>query len=297
MSKRFLVSLAALLTVMGALAAPVLAQPAHDSRPPLPAPPPPPPPPQTPPVPVTPPADATPSAVIVASDADASVTLKSGAVERTVAVKKGDNRIELPRGHFVAQVDPAKARVQPTEGDLAEPGQEVRLVLTTQGRVMIALPGEDGRVEVDGKALAAKDGKASADLPAGPHSIIVRQPGHFGAKGSVDVAPGRTVDVAARLEKFEGGGNQNLAWAGILGGGALIVAAIAVDAFSKYDEIGGDTTRWTLLGLGTVGFVAGTILLKSSIDANASPPVKDASFDVKVAGVRGGAVAQVGARF
>lgn len=242
-------------------------------------------------------APAKPSILIIAADADFSLTIKSGTTERKIDLKKGENRIELPQGHFVLQADPARMRAEPAEGDLTEPGGEVRILLTTQGKVAVAAPGLDARVEVDGKALVAHDGKAQAELPAGPHSVIVRKPGHYGAKGTVDVAPGRTADVSAQLERFEGNGNKTFAWAGIIGGGALIVAAIAVDAFSKYDDIGGDATRWTLLGLGSVGFVGGTILLKGYLDEEAAPPVKDARFDVKVAALPGGALAQIGGKF
>lgn len=239
---------------------------------------------------------ARPCAVIVTSDAETTVTLNAGAVERTVTLKPGENRIEMPAGHFAVHADPARARIEPAEGDLGEPGQEVRVTVKTRGHVTVTVAGE-GRAEVDGKPLTAKEGKAEVDLPAGEHSLIVKQPGYFGTKGALAVAPGRTAEVVPRLEKFSGGGNPTLAWAGILGGGALIVAAISIDAFSKYDQIGGDATRWTLLGLGSVGFVGGTILLKSAIDAEASPPVRDGSFDVKVSAVRGGAVAQVGGTF
>ncbi len=242
-------------------------------------------------------APAKPSILMVVSDVDASLTIKLATTERKVDLKKGENRVELPQGHFTLLVDPAKVRAEPAEGDLTESGGELRIVLTTLGRVDVALPGEDGRIELDGKTLPAKDGKVHAEVPAGPHSLIVRRPGHFGAKGSVDVAPGRTTAVTAQMEKFEGTGNKTLAWVGIIGGGALVVGAIAVDAFGKYDEIGGDATRWTLLGLGAVGFVGGTILLKGYLDEDATPPVKDARFDVKVAVLPGGALAQVGGKF
>jgi hypothetical protein len=75
----------------------------------------------------------------------------------------------------------------------------------------------------------------------------------------------------------------------------LVVAAIAIDALSTYDELGGDVTRWSLLGVGAAGFVGGTILLKHTLDEAA--PVKDVRYDVKVAGLRGGAVANLSLRF
>ncbi len=92
---------------------------------------------------------------------------------------------------------------------------------------------------------------------------------------------GKTHAIAPELAAFDPG-NRTVAWAGVLGGGALLLTSVLVERFAGADEMGGEPVRWGLVGLGLAGFVGGTMMMKDILRKEAKPPLKDGSFDVKV---------------
>jgi len=239
------------------------------------------------------PAPVAPGALILNADADGLIAQVSGAL---VGLKKGSNRTEQPAGSAKVLVKTPAGRVV-FDGVIVIPsGGEERVDLTSLGQLGVRTPA-DAKVTVDGKPLTAAAGGFAAELEPGTHSLLVTAPGCIGKKGSVDIEAGKKTTMTAKLDPFAPPGHTKLAWAGILGGGALIVAALVIESTSKFDEFGGDPVRWTLLGVGTAGFVGGTLLLKSGMDEAATPPTQDGTFEVKVSQVRGGAMAQLGMRF
>lgn len=252
------------------------------------------------PAPATPPAAAAPGTLVVVADADGLVAeLRAGSDTRAVGLKKGENRFEYPAGVVKIVIKKADgATVHEAEVQVPS-GAEARVQFASRGQLVVKAP-EGGKVEVDGKALEAKDGQVAADVDPGDHSVVVTAPGKVGQKGQVGVTAGKTTTVQAKLDAFQPAGNTTLAYVGMIGGGALVVTALVIDATTRFDELGGDATRWGLFGVGAAGFVGGTILLKSTMDEQ--PPVQDRGFDVQVSGVglaptKGGAMAQVQLKF
>lgn len=242
------------------------------------------------------PAPAAPGKLIIQADADdlvAEVRAPAGEA-RMVGLKKGDNPIEVASGTVQVSVQTKSGKkVGDFTVELAA-GGEAKLAVRSRGTLVVQVPA-DADVKVGDKELEAQEGKFTVDLEPGSHSVLVQRPGYFGQKGDIAVDAGKTATVAPQLEAYDYGGKKTYAYAAIIGGGALVVAAIALDALGSYDEFGGDASRWTLLGVGAAGFVGGTILLKHTLDEVA--PVKDVRYDVKIARLQGGAVATLGLRF
>lgn len=233
---------------------------------------------------------------MITADADDLVAeIKAPASEpRLVGLKKGENAIEVTSGSVQVSVQTKGGRKVVEQGIDVPAGGQAQLAVRSRGILLVQVPA-DADVQVEGKDVEADAGKFQVELEPGSHSLVVQRPGQFGQKGSVAVEAGKTATVAPQFETYDYGGKKTYAYAGIIGGGVLVVAAIAIDALSTYDEFGGDVTRWSLLGVGAAGFVGGTILLKHTLDQAA--PVKDVRYDVKVAGLRGGAVANLSLRF
>ena len=234
--------------------------------------------------------------LIIQADADDLVAevRAPGSEPRMIGLKKGDNSVEVASGSVQVSVQTKGGKkVSDSTVDVA-PGGEAKLAVRSRGTVVIQVPA-DADVTVGGKDVEGQEGKFTVELEPGAHSLVVQRPGHFGQKGDVTVIAGKTATVAPQLESYDYGGKKTYAYAAILGGGALVVAAIALDALGSYDEFGGDVTRWSLLGLGAAGFVGGTIMLKHTLDEAA--PIKDVRYDVKIARLQGGAVASLGLRF
>lgn len=250
------------------------------------------------PVAVTPEAPLAPGALLLVVDAD---TDDATVGSQGASLKKGENRFALPAGNVAYAVKFASGLT--VKGDAkVPPGGEVRAEVWSTGKLLLHV-GEGARVEIDGKATPVVAGEALADAGIGSHSVIVTQPGFVGRKASVDVTGGHTSEITANLEKFEVPVDNTLAWVGILGGGALVVSALVIDAVTEYNKVGGEATRWSLLGIGTAGFVGGTLLLKHNLDEVGMPPTKDGSFDVKITrllspnGSCNGAMAMLGWRY
>ncbi len=251
---------------------------------------------ETPPAAPAPPVVAAPGKLIIQADADDLVAevRAPGSEPRMIGLKKGDNSVEVASGSVQVSVQTKGGKkVSDSTVDVA-PGGEAKLAVRSRGTVVIQVPA-DADVTVGGKDVEGQEGKFTVELEPGAHSLVVQRPGHFGQKGDVTVIAGKTATVAPQLESYDYGGKKTYAYAAILGGGALVVAAIALDALGSYDEFGGDVTRWSLLGLGAAGFVGGTIMLKHTLDEAA--PIKDVRYDVKIARLQGGAVASLGLRF
>jgi hypothetical protein len=181
-----------------------------------------------------------------------------------------------------------------TEQTVQTAAQPLKVAVVSRGRVVIQVPA-DADVELDGKEVKADKGAFTLDADPGSHTLLVQRAGQYGQKGSIEVAVGKTTTVPVTFQGWDAGGKKTWAWVAMLGGGALIATAVTINAVSKYDEIGGDAARWTLFGLGTAGFVGGTVLLKHAMDEQA--PVQDTRFNVQVGQTRGGAMATVGWKF
>lgn len=251
------------------------------------------------PQPTPPPAPApapAPGKLVINADADDLVAeIKApGAEPRLLGLKKGDNTAEVNAGSVQVSVQTKAGRKVGDHSVEVPAGGQAQLSVRSRGTLVVQVPA-DADVQVGGKDVDADAGKFQVELEPGAHSLVVQRAGQFGQRGSVTVEAGKTATVAPQFEAYDYGGKKTYAYAGIIGGGALVVAAIAVDALSKYDELGGDVTRWSLLGIGAAGFVGGTILLKHTLDEAA--PIKDVRYDVKVAGLRGGALANLSLRF
>jgi hypothetical protein len=151
-------------------------------------------------------------------------------------------------------------------------------------------------IEVDGKAVTVKDGRAQSSHAAGKHSVVVSAPGRVGQKADVEVVAGKTHTISTELQQLEIG-NKSLAWAGIFGGGALLLTSVLMESFVDAGAAGGDVTRWGLAGVGTAGFVMGTIMMKDILKKESAPPVEDTTFKVRVSAARGFQGASVALRF
>ena len=233
-----------------------------------------------------------PGALVVVVDADADDAMVGG---QSIALKKGENRVSLPAGNVEYVVKFASGIT--VKGVATVPaGGEARAEAWSGGRLVVHV-GDGGKVEVDGKPAVVAGGQAALDLPIGTHTVVVTQTGHIGRKASVDVTGGHTSEIMANLDVFAVDVHNGLAWTGIIGGGALIVAALVIDGVTTYDKVGGEATRWSLLGVGTAGFVGGTLLLKHNMDEVGTPPTQDGTFDVKITRYGNGAMALLGWRF
>lgn len=246
-----------------------------------------------PPAEAAPPAPAAPGVLVLVADDDGLVAEVSGTI---AGLKKGDNRFDLAAGSARVVVKTAAGKVVHEGVAVIPSAAEERIAIVSLGKLEVRAPAQS-KVAVDGKDLTASGDAYAADLQPGSHSVVVTSAGRIGKKGSVEIEAGKKAAIAANLEAFEPAGHETLAWVGIIGGSALIVAALVVEATTKYDEAGGDPVRWTLLGVGSAGLVGGTLLLKSAMDEAAAPPVKEGTFDVKVTQVRGGAMARLAMRF
>jgi len=234
--------------------------------------------------------------LVISADADDLVAeIKvAGGDARLVGLKKGDNRVELAAGDVVVSVSTkAGRRILDTKVAITG-GGESRLDVKSRGTLVVEAPA-DADVSLDDRDVAAEGGVFKATATPGGHSLVVQRAGYYGMRGTVEVEVGKTARVATQFEAFDPGPKATIAWAGIIGGGALVVAAVAIDATSRFDEWGGDVARWTLLGTGAAAFVGGTVMLKHTMDEPA--PIKDTRFSVQVARVKGGALAGLTLRF
>lgn len=245
-----------------------------------------------PPAAVTPEAPLAPGSLILAVDADTDDASVGG---QAASLKKGDNKLGLPAGNVAYVVKFANGLTVKGEANVP-PGGEVRAEAWSTGKLLLHV-GEGAKVEIDGKSAQVASGQVLQDVGIGSHTLVVTQPGYIGRKASVDVTGGHTTEITANLDKFEVPVDNTLAWVGIVGGGALVVTALVIDAVTQYDKVGGEATRWSLLGVGTAGFVGGTLLLKHNLDEVGLPPTKDGTFDVKVTRWGNGAMALLGWRF
>lgn len=242
------------------------------------------------------PAVAAPGTLILNADADdlvAEVKPASGEA-KMVGLKKGENKVEVPAGDVMIAVNTKDGR-KISESKLTFAGGDAQtLEIKSRGKLVVQAP-TDADVQLDGKDVPAQSGQFAVDTVPGHHSVVVQRAGHFGQKGTVDVAVGKTATIAPQFESYDPGTKKTVAWAGMLGGGALVLAAVVIDATHKYDDFGGDTVRWTLLGAGAAAFVGGTVMLKNIMDEAA--PIKDTTFSVQVAHAQGGGVVSLAGKF
>lgn len=242
------------------------------------------------------PAATGPGILLLVADADDLVAeLKPASGEgKVVGLKTGENKVELAAGEVVVSVATKSGRkVLDQKVDIGA-GATQTVTLVSRGKLVVILA-KDASVAVDDKDLDADGDKFTVSAAPGSHSVVVQRPGYFGQKGQVEVQLGKTATLNPTLTVFDSGGKRTVAWAGILGGAALVVGALIVDTTTKFDEFGGDTVRWTMLGAGTAAFVGGTIMLKTVMDEDA--PIQDATFQVQVTRAPNGGVVSLSRRF
>lgn len=249
------------------------------------------------PAPAPEPPPAAPGFLLLQADADdllVDLTAPNQPAQR-IGLKVGDNKIELPAGTVEVAVTTKEGRAVLTRSLTIVSAATETLAIVSRAKVVIEVAA-DASVELDGTERdAPTKGRSELLLPPGTHGLTVQRPGFFGRKGDFTAEVGKTTTVHVELDPYDAGGKKTWGWVGLIGGGALVVSAIAIDTFSKYDDIGGDATRWTLFGLGAAGFVGGTIVLKAAMDEVA--PVRPGKYDIRVARTQGGAAAMVQVTF
>lgn len=234
--------------------------------------------------------------IVIDADADDLVAevKPSKGDPRMVGLKKGENRVEVPAGPASVVVTTKSGRAVATLSiDVAAAATQTAKVVS-RGKLIVQVPA-DAEVTLDDKPVPAQDGQFAGEFEPGAHSLVVQRDGHFGQRGSVSLAAGKTATVATTLQGYDPGGKATAAWVAMIGGGVLLVGTLVVDATTKWDEFGGDVTRWTMFSVGAAGFVGGTVLLKRTMDE--VPPVQDTDFTVQVSRAPGGGVAHVGWKF
>ena len=230
--------------------------------------------------------------VLIVSDADALVAEVAGALH---GLKTGENRIQVPAGATKIVVRSKKdAEVATFQVNVPAAG-EARVTVVTKGTIVVDA-GEQQAVEVDGNAVTAKDGRMESSVAAGKHSVVVSAPGRIGQKGDIEVVAGKTHTISPQLRQLEIG-NKSLAWAGIYGGGAMVLVSVLMESFVDAGAAGGDVTRWGLAGVGAAAFVLGTIEMKDILKKESTPPVDDTTFKVKISSARQFRGAGVSMRF
>ncbi len=230
-----------------------------------------------------------PGYVNLASDATGLVAEFNSALH---GLKEGNNRYELPVGDYAVVVTDGAKKEIAREQVRVESKQTATVTVVTKGKVIIAA-GKSVAVQIDGKAAVAKDGKVESTVVAGKHSVVITEPGMIGREGALEVTAGKTHMVSAKLSPYDAG-SKTAAWAGVIGGGGLILTAVLLEAFADPVAVGGDATRWALVGVGTTGFVSGTIMMKGILKREANPPVKKGKLNVKISAgpqMKGAAVA------
>jgi hypothetical protein len=229
--------------------------------------------------------------VIEVDRADLSAEL-AGAMH---GLKEGSNRYEVPAGSHQVVVRGKDGKTVGSYPVQVPPGGEAVVRVVTKGTLVI--PAAAGRVvEIAGKAAPVKDGKVEAKIAAGKVPVVVKEPGRVGLSGEVEIVAGKTASIDPKLEAFDPG-DKTWAWAGILGGGVMVVSAVLIETFVPATDWGGDATRWTLAGLGTAAFVVGTVHMKDILANENNPPVKPGRFDVRLSGGRRGGGASLALRF
>lgn len=233
-----------------------------------------------------------PGHVVITADAEGLVAELNGAMH---GLKVGENRIEVPAGDWKVVV---RGKDGVNVGDWTvhvDAEGEGRVDVVTIGHLVV--PVVPGRVvEIAGEAVEATDGSVDAKLPAGTVSVVVKQFGMTGIKGDVAIVAGKTATIDPQLAAFSGG-NKNIALGAIIGGGAMVLGGVLMEALADADAAGGDITRWALVGVGTAAFVVGTIRMKSILELENNPPVQDGTFDVRLSAGRRGGMASFAMRF
>lgn len=228
--------------------------------------------------PVEPPPPPKPGHLVIVADDDNFVAQFAGALH---GLKKGSNRFEVKAGDYTIEVKTKKGAKVASYSAKVQPEKDTTVKVVTTGTLQLNVA-DGGSLEVDGEKIKAKGDVATATVKAGKHSVVVKRPGYFGTKGDVAVMAGSRLAIDPAMEQFKGQ-DPTLAWVGILGGGALVLTAVAMEIFVDATAAGGDATRWALVGFGTAGFVGGTMMMKDIIKAENNPPVHEGKIKTKVA--------------
>ncbi|MSQ81826.1 MAG: hypothetical protein EXR77_02790 [Myxococcales bacterium] len=237
-----------------------------------------------------------PGTLVLVADADDLIAeiKPAGGEGKVVGLKIGENRVETPAGDATVAVSTKTGRKVGDYKVTIVGGEAQNLPIVSRGTLIVKLA-KDASLAVDDMDIEWESDQFTVSVAPGLHSVIVQRPGFFGQKGQLEVTLGKTATLVPTLDEFDAGGKKTFAWVGIIGGGVLVIGALVVDATTRFDEFGGDTVRWTLLGAGAAAFVGGTVMLKNAMDEVA--PINDATFSIRLARTPGGGLVALRTQF
>ncbi len=209
-----------------------------------------------------------PGYVDIQADATLTLDLQNGRATTHFSLHPGSNHCDLATGTWAIGGDATRLRALPNPLVVVA-GQGTPVTVLTLGLVGLDSTQAPGSTaEIESKIL--KLGEPMAALPAGPHSVVLRQPGHVPGSANFVLTPGSSVRFSASLAPQEPHARWP-AWTAIALGASLLAGAAVLDRFSKFDGLGGDFSRFTLVGVGAAGIVTGTLLAKHWIDQEDDP--------------------------
>jgi len=159
----------------------------------------------------------------------------------------------------------------------------------------------DAQIEVvDGVKGEKPKADKKIDVKPGKYTVIVRRPGFFPVKGTVEVAAGKTHTITFN-EEIVPQRRQGEIWSlvGIGVGVSAVITAAALELAGVEDTPGNTAMKSTLAGVGSVMFITGGALLHWIRTSRSNPKVKEGQFNINVgaAPIRGGAMLSAGGTF
>ncbi|MEC8025927.1 MAG: hypothetical protein VX223_18490 [Myxococcota bacterium] len=160
---------------------------------------------------------------------------------------------------------------------------------------------KDASIEVvDGVKGEKPAADGSVAVAPGKYTVIVRRPGFFPVKGTVDVAAGKTHTITFNEEAVPQR-RQGEIWSliGIGVGVSAVLTAAALELADVKETLEMSALKGTLAGVGSIMFTTGGACLHWIRTSRSNPAVKEQQFQINVgaAPMRGGAMLSAGARF
>ena len=234
-------------------------------------------------------------ALVVAVDQDDLRFSVGGGSDRPA--KRGDNSVtDVPAGAQVVRIVDKAGKELHQSVVTIRAGGTARVEFFHFGTVKTPFP--DATIEVvepkksgDKKDDDEKDGAkkktpqaaASLRLPAGKHTVIVRRPGRFPLKGTLDVTPGKSYSLTNDAPTLPDRKGLEIGMiVGLSLGLAMVTTATILELADVGKESGGDAAKFTLAGVGGGLFIASGAVLKWSRDSRLKPTPRDESFQIRV---------------
>jgi hypothetical protein len=160
---------------------------------------------------------------------------------------------------------------------------------------------DDAQIEVvDGVKGETPKADKKIDVKPGKYTVIVRRPGFFPVKGTVEVAAGKTHTISF-LEEVVPQRRQGEIWSlvGIGVGVTAVLTAAGLELAGVEDTPGNTALKASLAGVGSIMFTTSGALLHWIRTSRSNPKVKDSEFQINVgaAPIRGGAMLSAGGTF